>query len=132
MLSCALIAVVAADVSHLVRKSNVAPGQEASANILRSESDIQPDGSYNDNGIQAQEAAQIRQLGPEEVAKNAQGSFSWTSPEGETVQISYVADENGYQPQGNLPTPPPIPAAIQKALDWIAAHPQPQEPNKRF
>lgn len=29
----------------------------------------------------------------------AQGQASWTSPEGEQVQLQYVADENGYQPQ---------------------------------
>lgn len=29
----------------------------------------------------------------------SQGSFSWTSPEGVPVAITYVADENGYQPQ---------------------------------
>lgn len=86
-----------------------------------------------DNGIQAQEQAQVQQLGPEQVAKTAQGSFAWTSPEGQPIQISYIADENGYQPQGDLPTPPPIPAAIQRALDWIASHPpQEQQANRRF
>ncbi|CAH0556917.1 unnamed protein product [Brassicogethes aeneus] len=93
--------------------------------ILRQESDISPDGSYKyayetGNGIAAQEQG----VG----GQTAQGGFAWTSPEGEQIQIQYVADENGYQPQGaHIPQPPPIPAAIQRALQWIAAHPEKPE-----
>ncbi|XP_062128195.1 larval cuticle protein 1-like [Drosophila sulfurigaster albostrigata] len=55
---------------------------------------------------------------------NIKGSFSYVAPGGEHVLINYVADENGYQPSGEvLPTPPPIPVEIQRALEWIAAHP---------
>lgn len=58
--------------------------------------------------------------GPE--ALNVEGSFSYTSPEGETISLTYIADENGFQPQGDhLPTPPPIPPEIQEALDNLAA-----------
>jgi len=159
----ALVAIASADVAHLFRKPNrfeqnryepnrfeavsapvayrpnkvVNSGPDAAAQILRQESDIQPDGSYQysyetDNGIAAQEQGQIRVINAEEADKSVSGSFSWTSPEGQPIQISYIADENGYQPQGDLPVPPPIPAAIQRALDWIAAHPQPQEPQRRF
>lgn len=38
----------------------------------------------------------------------ASGKISWVSPEGELITLTYVADENGFQPQGShLPTPPP-------------------------
>ncbi|XP_063820958.1 larval cuticle protein LCP-22-like [Ostrinia nubilalis] len=98
------------------------------ANILKSGNDINPDGSYSyfyetDNGIAAQEQGTPRNFGgnPPVVPDVAQGSFSWTSPEGEVVSISYVADENGYQPQGaHIPTPPPVPAQIARALEYIA------------
>lgn len=47
----------------------------------------------------------------------AQGGFSYTSPDGQQVHISYTADENGFVPQGShIPTPPPIPEEIQKAI----------------
>lgn len=47
-----------------------------------------------------------------------QGSYSYTSPEGEQIQISYQAGENGFQAQGShIPTAPPIPEEIQKAIE---------------
>ncbi|XP_066143889.1 larval cuticle protein LCP-17-like [Euwallacea fornicatus] len=117
-----------------------AGGDPKNAQILRSESDITPEGSYQyayetDNGISAQEQGNIQPQGPEQAIKSVSGQFQFLTPENEQIQISYVADENGYQPTGNaLPTPPPIPLAIQKALEYIAAHPQPAEPQqqKRF
>ncbi|KAJ8947821.1 hypothetical protein NQ314_008544 [Rhamnusium bicolor] len=46
-------------------------------------------------------------------------------PEGKVISISYIADENGFHAVGDaIPTPPPVPIAIQRALAYIAAHPQ--------
>lgn len=71
---------------------------EASAQILRSDSESNPDSfrySYEtSNGIQAQEAGQLRQIG-RDAAVVTQGSYSYISPEGEPVSVSYIADENG-------------------------------------
>jgi len=67
------------------------------------------------NGIQAQEAGNVNGIS---------GSSSYISPEGVPISLTYVADENGFQPQGDhLPTAPPIPEAILRALEYIAAHP---------
>lgn len=50
------------------------------------------------------------------------GSFSYTAPDGTEIKVEYTADENGFVPVGDhLPTPPPIPPEIQKALDQNAA-----------
>ncbi|KAJ8954435.1 hypothetical protein NQ318_011111 [Aromia moschata] len=85
-----------------------------------------PPFSYDtENGISAQESGQQRGVG-ESAGTVAQGSFQYTSPEGVPVQIQYIADENGFQPVGNvLPTPPPIPEAIARSLRYNAANPQP-------
>ncbi|PZC85399.1 larval cuticle protein LCP-22 [Helicoverpa armigera] len=98
------------------------------AQIVKFGNEANPDGSYayfyeTDNGIAAQEQGTPRNFGgnPPVVPVVAQGSFSWTSPEGEPIAISYVADENGYQPSGNaIPTAPPVPAQIARALAYVA------------
>lgn len=81
---------------------------EASAQILRNDQEVNPDSfqyAYEtSNGIRAQEAGQLRQIG-RDAAIVTQGSYSYVSPEGEPVSISYIADENGYQPTGShIPT----------------------------
>ncbi|XP_048002685.1 larval cuticle protein LCP-17-like [Leguminivora glycinivorella] len=128
IVSC-LLAFAAADVSHLKQA-----GGEQNAQILRQESDVDPEGNFQyafetDNGIQAQAQGQLKSAG-EEAAVVIQGQNAWKTPEGEQVQLTYVADENGYQPQGShLPTPSPIPEAIIRALEYIRAHPPPPEQN---
>ncbi|XP_060817069.1 endocuticle structural glycoprotein SgAbd-8-like [Bombus pascuorum] len=94
--------------------------------ILRQSADgPNPDGSYSysyetANGIQAQEIGYLNYPGTQAETREAQGSYSYTAPNGEIIQVSYVANENGFQPQGShIPT---IPPAILKALEYIAVH----------
>ncbi|KAJ4449555.1 hypothetical protein ANN_00957 [Periplaneta americana] len=81
------------------------------------------------NEIQAQEEGYVKNLGnPEQETQVAQGGYAYTAPDGTRISITYTADENGFVPQGShLPTPPPIPEAIQRALEYIAAHPEENE-----
>ncbi|XP_018302770.1 larval cuticle protein 8 [Mycetomoellerius zeteki] len=89
-----------------------------------------PDGSYNynyetGNGIHVQEEGHLNNVGTDNEALEAHGSFSFTDADGQTYQISYVANENGFQPEGaHLPTVPPVPPQILKALQYIAEHPE--------
>ncbi|XP_017840149.1 pupal cuticle protein 20 [Drosophila busckii] len=96
--------------------------------IIKLESKVNTDGSYmyeyeTGNGIKAEEMGYLKNAGVKgEEAQTAEGSFSYTSPEGQAISVTYIADENGFQPQGDhLPTPPPIPVEIQEALDKLAA-----------
>lgn len=88
------------------------------------------DGSYvftyeTGNGIKVEEHGQLKQVNDTNSVVVVQGSFTYPNAEGSPVALTYVADENGFQPQGeHLPTPHPIPAAILKALEYIAAHPE--------
>ncbi|XP_019878005.1 pupal cuticle protein 36 isoform X2 [Aethina tumida] len=95
---------------------------DANAHILRLDNNNEGDGSYQyafetSNSIAAQEQGHDAGDG-----NNAQGSFSYVSPEGEHISISYSAGQEGFQPQGaHLPTAPPIPEEILKALEQNAA-----------
>lgn len=55
------------------------------------------------NGISAEES------GVATDGVRAQGAFAYTDDDGQVIRLTYTADENGYQPQGDhLPTPHPI------------------------
>ncbi|XP_030746749.1 flexible cuticle protein 12-like [Sitophilus oryzae] len=59
------------------------------------------------NGIAAQEQGQIVNAGSENEANQVRGQFSYTGPDGVVYSVSYIADENGYQPVGaHLPVAP--------------------------
>ncbi|KAH8253190.1 hypothetical protein KR032_004050 [Drosophila birchii] len=105
MLVCSLAALVAAN---------------ANVEVKELVNEVNPDGFVArlalDNGVAASSTG--------DVHGNIDGVFEWVSPEGVHVRVAYKADENGYQPQSDLlPTPPPIPEAIVRAIAWIQANP---------
>lgn len=73
------------------------------------------------NGISAEERGAIKNLGsPENEINSVQGYYTYPGPDGVQYSVAYTADENGFIPQGaHLPTPPPIPYEIQKALESL-------------
>ncbi|XP_045472420.1 endocuticle structural glycoprotein SgAbd-8-like [Harmonia axyridis] len=99
---------------------------------------VGPEGAYQwgyetGNGIAAEEQGQLKNAGTENEAIQVQGSAQWTADDGTPIQLTYIADENGFQPQGShLPTPPPIPAAIQRSLEWNAAHPEKEDIQRKY
>ncbi|XP_071442458.1 endocuticle structural glycoprotein SgAbd-2-like [Hetaerina americana] len=107
--------------------------REYSAPILAYTNDHNPDGSYaysyqTGNGISASERGFLKSPGTQLEAQVAQGSYSYTAPDGTPITVNYIADENGFRAEGaHLPTPPPIPPAIQRSLAFIAA----QGPNRQ-
>ncbi|XP_060518262.1 endocuticle structural glycoprotein SgAbd-4-like [Cylas formicarius] len=104
--------------------------------IISQTNEISPEGNYEwsfetANGIKAEEKGTLKKTNdpenPEAIV--AQGQVSYTDNEGNQISLTYTADdEGGFQPQGShLPTPPPIPPNIQRALDWIAQQPSTTE-----
>ncbi|XP_071442475.1 endocuticle structural glycoprotein SgAbd-8-like [Hetaerina americana] len=121
--------------SSLVMVTIAMPQQPGSTPIpiLKYESEVNHDGSYRysyetGNEIAVEEKGELKNRGVEgQEAQSAVGSYSYTAPDGTRITVTYTADENGFQPQGaHLPTPPPVPAAIQRALDYIASLPPAQ------
>lgn len=112
------------------------PADEPIAIVAQSQDGPNPDGSYKwsyeaGNGIKANEEGALVNAGTDTEAMSVQGGYSYTGDDGVAIELTYKADgEGGFQPVGaHLPTSPPIPEAIQKALDWIAAHPSPEAEN---
>lgn len=77
------------------------------------------------NNIIAEESGYLKTVGEGEDQSEAlvqQGSYSYTSPEGQLITIHYTADETGFHATGDhIPTPPPVSEEIQKGLDLIYA-----------
>lgn len=63
-----------------------------------------------ENQISHQESGIARS---EEEPVIVSGSYSYKAPNGEILKVTYTADENGFQPQGeHLPVAPPVPEEI--------------------
>ena len=83
------------------------------AELLRLDSTQNEDGSFQyafetSDPITVEAAGQAKQIG-DEVGIVMQGSYSFETPEGNTVTIDWVADENGFQPQGDaIPVAPSV------------------------
>ncbi|XP_065205365.1 endocuticle structural glycoprotein SgAbd-8-like [Planococcus citri] len=93
------------------------------------------DGSYKwsyetGNSIVAEESGYLLNPGSDQEAQHAEGSYSYTAPDGTLISVTYVAGPEGFVPQGaHLPTPPPVPEAIAKALEYIRSLPPSPEDN---
>lgn len=85
-------------------RSSAQQSADATAETLKSVSDVGPESySYEyetSNGIKANENGELKQIG-EEKGIAAQGGYSYTAPDGTLISVTYVADENGFQPQGD-------------------------------
>ncbi|XP_028129648.1 endocuticle structural glycoprotein SgAbd-2-like [Diabrotica virgifera virgifera] len=129
----ALVAVAfAASLEHAAPRQHIP--------IIRQENEVSIDGNYRSsfetgNGIVVQEQGTLKNAGGQEPVAEVSGSAEYQSPEGVPVVLRYVANEFGFQPEGShLPTPPtdtntppPIPEAILRSLEWNAAHPEENE-----
>ncbi|XP_055610537.1 flexible cuticle protein 12-like [Uranotaenia lowii] len=80
-------------------------GNPADAQILKYESDnIGIDGySFQfetSDGTSRSEQAELRNAGTDAASIVVRGSYSYIGPDGTQYVINYVADENGFQPEG--------------------------------
>lgn len=75
---------------------------DAAAQILRSENVLNLDGSYQylyetDNGLNVKEEGQPKDIDGIS-AMQVRGGYRYTAPDGEEVSVTYIANENGFQP----------------------------------
>jgi Insect cuticle protein len=61
------------------------------------------------DGNKREEEAVLKNAGTDEEAISVKGSFQFKGDDGQTYTVNFVADENGYQPQGaHLPVAPAV------------------------
>lgn len=76
------------------------------AQILRYENDNIGLGGYNfayetSDGVSRQEQAELKNAGTEQEALVVRGTIKWVAADGQEYTLNYIADENGFQPQGD-------------------------------
>lgn len=61
---------------------------------------FEPNSYETSDGVSRQEQAELKNAGSENEAIAVRGSISWIAPDGQTYTLNYIADENGFQPEG--------------------------------
>ncbi|XP_043649821.1 larval cuticle protein 65Ag1-like [Drosophila teissieri] len=89
----------------------VALAAPSDVSIVRSESDVGPlsykYASETSDGTSKNEEGVLKNVGSEQEAIAVHGEYNYVAPDGQTIRVTYVADENGFQPQGaHLPVAP--------------------------
>ncbi|XP_031769556.2 endocuticle structural protein SgAbd-6-like [Galleria mellonella] len=51
------------------------------------------------DGTKQEEQGQLKNQGTENESISVQGQYSWVGPDGVVYTVSYIADENGFQPR---------------------------------
>ncbi|XP_065359918.1 larval cuticle protein 65Ag1-like [Calliphora vicina] len=98
---CVAVLIVA-----LIGCALAAPPQDAQeVQVLRYDSDVQPEGYKfaveTSDGKTHQEEGQLKDVGTENETLVVRGSYSYIGDDGQTYTVNYVADENGFQPEGD-------------------------------
>merc|ERR1711872_21093 len=79
-------------------------------------------GSHGSHGPRRHSARNSRRFQqPQQAPDEIRGSYSFITPEGEQVNVQYVADETGFHATGShVPQAPPMPPHVQRLLDHLA------------
>ncbi|CAH2107393.1 unnamed protein product [Euphydryas editha] len=89
--------------------------------ILRYEYDTDDIGKYRyvfeqTDGQRQEQQGELKNVGSENEHIAVTGSYSWVGPDGVSYRITYVADENGYQPEIEEGPGGAIPPAVVASL----------------
>lgn len=106
--------------------------------ITRSENENNGDGTFRwvsetSDGSKHEQSGYLKD-GPDPQApiQVIQGAYSYYSPEGQLIQVQYIADENGFQPVGDhLPKLPPA-QNVQQTRYVQQSQPQIQFQQQQF
>ncbi|XP_063598394.1 cuticle protein AMP1A-like [Penaeus indicus] len=91
---------------------------DGDAEVLRDDRVDQGDGNFNyafetSNGIFQETVGTPGSAGQ----SNLVGSYRFTDPDGNVVEVRYTADEEGFRPESDaIPQPPPLPEFVYELL----------------
>ncbi|XP_064292106.1 endocuticle structural glycoprotein SgAbd-5-like [Plodia interpunctella] len=68
------------------------------------------------DGTKHEERGELRNAGSENEIYAVQGQYSWVGPDGVTYTVTYIADENGFQPTIQQTPGGAVPEAVITAL----------------
>lgn len=88
---------------HAAPVAPVQHGSDGHWAVLRSEGEVNPDGSFHydyetQNGIKAAEQATVQVVAPETVVQTRTGFYEYPGTDGHLYRVDYVADQNGFHP----------------------------------
>ncbi|KAG8227907.1 hypothetical protein J437_LFUL011835 [Ladona fulva] len=85
----------------IARINAITPAETLPVTHIRSDSGAFSVSFADSEGSTFQEEGSIKNLPNSGIVLVKKGSFSYTGPDGVPVKLSYVADENGFQPVGD-------------------------------
>ncbi|XP_039957924.1 endocuticle structural glycoprotein SgAbd-3 [Bactrocera tryoni] len=97
--------------------------------LISNEAMVEYDGKFHyhyelGDGSKASQDGVLKKVDAEHDGESIEGKFAFVADDGKEYLVSYIADENGYQPVGaHLPTPPPVPESVLKTLKYLEEHP---------
>ncbi|XP_023944522.2 cuticle protein 3-like [Bicyclus anynana] len=120
IVASALLGLAAAAYAPYPEQSNRPQASfERTARILALDSDVKED-SYRFN-FETENGIKQEEQGREVDGIENSGGYQYTGDDGQLYAVSYSGGQGGFQPVGaHLPTPPPTPEAILKALEQNA------------
>lgn len=88
----------------------ISSGSKANTELFLSSSFL------TENGIYGEEQAKLHHTG----GTHAKGVYEYTGDDGKLYRVNYASNDGGFMPEGeHIPTPPPIPEAIARALKYV-------------
>ncbi|XP_041976006.1 endocuticle structural glycoprotein SgAbd-5-like [Aricia agestis] len=105
----------------LLAVASAAPQNPQDVQIVRYDSNNSGLDSYSfawelSDGSKHEEQGQLKNQGTENEGIAVQGQYAWVGPDGVLYTVTYVADENGFQPQIEQGPGGAIPSAVVASL----------------
>ncbi|XP_072940652.1 uncharacterized protein [Epargyreus clarus] len=102
MFQLVVLALVSVAAAAPQRAARAAPSS-SDVQLLRYDSDNDGLGTYSfayeqSDGSKRNEAGELRNAGTDDESIAVKGSYTWTGPDGVTYTVTFIADDNGFQP----------------------------------